>query len=180
MGLLLPELVPGLQFPRERVQTIWRHGSVPYIAFLPTSATSTGRDGGGATRRGGTRCSGSSTASSTASCVPGQTARAGRTCRSLLSFGAEINDDWGPWNGKWNGAGENDGYGDPTYPDGAERYRDAYRHLVDVFREEGATTSPSFSTSIPTRRSTAGTSCDWYYPGDVYVDWIGISVYGRL
>ena len=50
-----------------------------------------------------------------------------------------MNDDWGPWNARWNGAGETDGYGDPTYPDGAERYRDAYRHLVTLFRAEGAT-----------------------------------------
>ena len=27
----------GLRFPRERVLTIWRHGAVPYIAFLPAS-----------------------------------------------------------------------------------------------------------------------------------------------
>ncbi len=39
----------------------------------------------------------------------------------------------------WNGAGQADGYGDSTCPDGAERFRDAYRHLVTLFREEGAT-----------------------------------------
>src|SRR5581483_1376505 len=27
----------GLAFPRRRVETIWRSGSVPYIAFLPNS-----------------------------------------------------------------------------------------------------------------------------------------------
>jgi hypothetical protein len=28
----------GLAFPRQRVLSIWRHGAVPYVAFLPTSS----------------------------------------------------------------------------------------------------------------------------------------------
>ncbi|MBT8446564.1 MAG: hypothetical protein KJO38_05430, partial [Gammaproteobacteria bacterium] len=28
-------------------------------------------------------------------------------------------------------------YGDPTWPDGPERIRDFYRHVIDLFREEG-------------------------------------------
>jgi hypothetical protein len=71
-----------LQFPRERVQTIWRHGSVPYIAFLPTSGDFYGSGRQSPKPEPGTRCSGSSTASSTASSAPGLTARAGQTCRS--------------------------------------------------------------------------------------------------
>jgi len=32
----------------------------------------------------------------------------------LIDFGIEVNGDWFPWNGRWNGGGETDGYGDPT------------------------------------------------------------------
>ena len=128
-----------LQFPRERVDTIWRHGAVPYIAFLPTSGDfyGAGRLQHNPEKR-----------YTLQRIVDGVFDRQLRAWADgarranvpiLLSFGAEVNDDWGPWNGKWNGAGETTGYGDPTYPDGPERYRDAYRHLVDVFREEGAT-----------------------------------------
>ena len=28
------------------------------------------------------------------------------------------------------------GYGDPYFPDGPERFRDAYRHIIDLFRKE--------------------------------------------
>jgi hypothetical protein len=27
----------------------------------------------------------------------------------LLSFGAEVNDEWRPWNARWNGADQTDG-----------------------------------------------------------------------
>ena len=54
----------------------------------------------------------------------------------LIDFALEMKGDCFPWSGYWNGGGETAGYGDPDYPDGPERYRDAYRHLVELFREE--------------------------------------------
>ena len=121
------------------MDTIWRHGAVPYIAFLPTSGDFYGA---------GRLQQNPEQRYTLQRIIDGVFDRQLRAWADgarranvpiLLSFGAEVNDDWGPWNGKWNGAGETTGYGDPTYPDGPERYRDAYRHLVDVFREEGAT-----------------------------------------
>ena len=108
-----------LQFPRERVDTIWRHGAVPYIAFLPTSGDfyGAGRLQHNPEKR-----------YTLQRIVDGVFDRQLRAWADgarranvpiLLSFGAEVNDDWGPWNAKWNGAGETTGYGDPTYPDGA-------------------------------------------------------------
>jgi len=47
----------------------------------------------------------------------------------LMDFAVEANGDWFPWSGVLNGAGETGDYGDPDYPDGPEKYRDAYRHF---------------------------------------------------
>jgi glycosyl hydrolase family 26 len=91
-----------------------------------------------------------------------------------------VNDGWGPWNARWNGASQTDGYGDPAYPDGAERFRDAYRHIVSLFREEGATNVTWFFHADSYAPHEWWNTLDWYYPGDDYVDWLGISNYGSL
>jgi beta-mannanase len=66
------------------------------------------------------------------------------------------------------------------YPDGPERFRDAYRHLVTLFREEGATNVTWFFHADSYRQSEPWNQLHWYYPGDAYVDWVGISDYGSL
>ena len=75
---------------------------------------------------------------------------------------------------------ETEAYGDLDTPDGAERYRDAYRRLVTIFRSEGAR-NVSFVFSVDARSPSA----EWdavrlYYPGDAFVDWLAISDYGSL
>jgi hypothetical protein len=170
----------GMHFPRERVLTIWRHGAVPYVAFLPATGVfyGPGRKQRNPERRytlqriidGG---------------FDPQLRAWAHGARDLgvpllLSFGAEVNDEWGTWNARWNGADQTDGYGDPTYPDGAERYRDAYRHLVTLFRKEG-TTNVTFVFHVDSYRPYhAWNTLDLYWPGDSYVDWLGISDYGTL
>jgi hypothetical protein len=42
-----------------------------------------------------------------------------------------------PWGGRFDGGGAT-AFGDPNWPDGPERFRDAYRHIIDIFRQEGA------------------------------------------
>ena len=169
----------GLTFPRQRVLSIWRHGAVPYVAFLPTStAYLPGRSASGPEPR-------YTLERIAAGDFDRQLTAWADAARALgvpllLSFGADVNEDWGPWNGRWNGAGETEAYGDLETPDGAERYRDAYRHLVTLFRSEGAR-NVSFVFSVDARSSAA----EWdavhlYYPGDAFVDWLAISDYGSL
>ncbi len=97
----------------------------------------------------------------------------------LVEFGTEVNGEWFPWNGSYNGGGECGDYGDPGLADGPERFRDAYRHIVDLFRRHGARNVTWFfhvnSDSWP---RAAWNRMAAYYPGDEYVDWIGVSVYG--
>jgi hypothetical protein len=169
----------GLSFPRQRALSIWRHGAIPFVSFLPTSTPYVpGRSAGGAGRR-------YTLERITAGDFDRQLTAWARGARSLgvpilLAFGVEVNEDWGPWNGRWNGAGETEGYGDLAVPDGAEHYRDAYRRLVTLFRSEGAD-NVSFVFSVTARRSAeAWDAVRLYYPGDAFVDWLEISDYGSL
>lgn len=97
----------------------------------------------------------------------------------IVEFGTEVNGNWFPWNGQYNGGGNTKGYGDPSLPDGPERFRDAYRHIVDICRAEGATDITWVyhvnANSVPIEPWNTMAA---YYPGDDYIDWIGISVYG--
>jgi glycosyl hydrolase family 26 len=170
----------GLAFPRGRVLTIWRSGAVPYIAFLPHSGVFYGS--GRAQAYPESRFTLQRIIDGGFDHRLRAWARAARdtSIPLLLSFGAEVNDDWGPWSATWNGAGETTGYGDPTYPDGAERFRDAYRHVVTLFRAEGATNVTWFFHADTYAPQQGWNTLDLYYPGDAYVDWLGISDYGSL
>ncbi len=97
----------------------------------------------------------------------------------LMDFAVEANGDWFSWSGYYNGKGEKNGYGDPNYPDGPELYRDAYRHIIDLFREENVThTTWFFHSDIYSEPNEEWNQPKYYYPGDDYIDWVGISIYG--
>ncbi len=97
----------------------------------------------------------------------------------LVEFGTEVNGDWFPWNGSYNGGGIKDLYGDKNNADGPERFRDAYRHIIDLFRRHGVDNITWFfhvnASSYP---KETWNEINQYYPGDTYIDWIGISIYG--
>jgi hypothetical protein len=170
----------SLDFPRRTVLDVWRNGQIPFIRFEPSSAHFAGAP--------------------PLETLPEQTytlqhiidgqfdaqlrrwADAARDTNIplLVEFGPEVNDDNRPWNAKWNGAGQTDGYGDPNYPDGAERFRDAFRHIVDLFRGENATNVTWFFHADGTKQWDWWNELKWYYPGDDYIDWIGITEYGNL
>jgi hypothetical protein len=98
----------------------------------------------------------------------------------MMEFGPEVNGSWFPWNGAWNGR-DSDEYGQKNYPDGPERFRDAYRYIVRVFREAGAlNVTWVFHIASDGSPKEEWNSASYYYPGDEWVDWIGVSLYGRL
>lgn len=79
-------------------------------------------------------------------------------------------------------------YGDPTIPDGPERVRDLFRHVIDVFREEQVSNVTWFMYSgsgYMNPNALAPEEVDelellhpkYFYPGDEYLDWIGNSAY---
>ncbi len=91
----------------------------------------------------------------------------------IAEYGVEANGFWFPWNGLWN-------KGSGTYPDAVSSFREAYRRIIRIAREEGALNvrwvfhiDPWDEPVEPWNRF------EYYYPGDEWVDWVGVSVYGR-
>ena len=67
----------------------------------------------------------------------GRMTRIGYTISIMADFGPQMNGDWFPWSRMYeNGGGKKDGYGDRETADGPERFRDAYRHIINLFRKE--------------------------------------------
>ncbi len=97
----------------------------------------------------------------------------------ILEFGPEVNGDWFAWNGRWNGGGKRSGYGDPNVPDGPESFRDAYRQIIEIFRqEEVSNVTWVFHVDTSWSPHSWWNEAAFYYPGDDYIDWIGLSVFG--
>jgi beta-mannanase len=79
-----------------------------------------------------------------------------------LRFAHEMNGDWYPWAAKVNG-------------NSAAAYVEAWRHVVTIFRQEGATNvrwvwsaNVAFDGSTPLNQ---------LYPGDEWVDWVALDGY---
>jgi hypothetical protein len=105
----------------------------------------------------------------------------------VVEFGPEMNGNWFPWSGILNGAGKKDGYGDAKYVDGPERFKDAYRHIINLFKKQGVHnitwafhTFPPFEKNEDSELYKKWNNIKNYYPGDDYIDWIGLSVYGAV
>jgi len=97
----------------------------------------------------------------------------------LVEYGTEVNSDSFVWSGIHNGGGRMDGYGDLSLPDGPERFRDAYRHIIQICRDEGATNITwVFHMDNANHPNEPWNRPEYYYPGDEWVDWIGVSIYG--
>ena len=97
----------------------------------------------------------------------------------LVDFALEMNGDWFPWSGVFNGGSTTTDYGDPTLADGPERYRDAYRHIITLFREHHVDNITwVFHFNYGTLPYEEWNKPVHYYPGDEYIDWVGFSLYG--
>ncbi len=97
----------------------------------------------------------------------------------LVEFGTEVNGNWFPWNAQYNGAETTTDYGDPSLYDGAERFRDAYRHIIDIFNTNNVNNVTwFFHVNAYSEPDTDWNKLENYYPGDSYIDWLGVSIYG--
>jgi endoglucanase len=86
----------------------------------------------------------------------------------FMRWGHEMNGNWYPWSGAMNGGADG----------GAEKYIAAYRHVHDLFVEVGATNVVwvwcPLVVDVPYEAWNHWTN---YYPGDEYVDWVGLDAY---
>ncbi len=97
----------------------------------------------------------------------------------LVEFGTEVNGNWFPWSGSYNGGETTELYGDKNKADGPERFRDAYRHIIDLFRSHGVDNITwFFHVNVSSYPKEPWNEISQYYPGDTYIDWLGISIYG--
>lgn len=169
----------GLDFPLDRVQTVWRSGAIPWIRFNSDSGSDFGVGNPPDTKPGTYSLQNIIDGKFDAQLRAWADAARDTNIPIVLQYGDEENADWGAWAGIWNGAGETTGYGDPTFPDGPERFRDAYRHMVSLFRAEGATNVSWVFHMV----EWFGPNHPWesfanYYPGNDYVDWLALSLFG--
>ncbi len=163
----------GIKYPKEHIHAIHDAGSIPFVRLMPRSDEAQGA---------------AETYFSLQKIIDGdfdtaltQWAKDAKEddIPLLIDFAVEANGDWFGYSGVFNGAGRTDGYGDPDYPDGPERYKDAYRHIIDLFRQEGVEHITWFYhfnySSFPDEEWNRP---KYYYPGDRYIDWVGFSLYG--
>ena len=84
----------------------------------------------------------------------------------MVEFGTEVNGNWFPWSGAQNGK-------DP------KRFIDAYRHIIELFKNESANNITwVFHIDANSEPDAEWNKMSLYYPGDDYIDWIGVSIYG--
>jgi beta-mannanase len=97
----------------------------------------------------------------------------------MVAFAPEMNGAFYPWEGDFNGSDELAGYGDPLKVDGPERYVDAWKKVVNSFRTEGVkNVSWVFAPNALNGADDVWNAIKNYYPGDDYVDWLGIVAFG--
>jgi hypothetical protein len=75
----------------------------------------------------------------------------------IIEYGVEVNGNWFPWS-----------------QEGPEPYKAAYRHIVNLFKEQGVT-NVKWGFHVDATDNNNGYK---WYPGDDIIDWIGTSCYG--
>ncbi len=163
----------GVKFPKEEVELIHSLGKIPHIRMMPRS-NDVGNAGDPVFPLQNI-IDGDFDAALTQWAIDAR-----ETMIPLnLEFGVEVNGNWFPWNGSWNGDGDTNGYGNLYEPDGTERFKDAYRHIIKIFRENHVDNATwFFHVNYDSSPNIAWNAMKEYYPGDDYIDWIAISVYG--
>lgn len=87
----------------------------------------------------------------------------------IVEWGTEANGQWFSWNGIWNG-----GSGE-----GPRQFRDAYRRIVGLIRDQGArNVTWVFHVNGDDVPGEGWNRFEHYYPGGDVVDWVGLSNYG--
>lgn len=163
----------GIVYPKQQIETLHKNGVVPFVRLMPRSRFQVG---------------GQDPVYTLQKIIDGdfdielrewarQAKKSGIPL--LVEFGTEVNGNWFTWSGVSNGGGVTSEFGDPNIPDGPERFQVAYRHIIDLFKEEQAyNITWFFHVNLISGPLEEWNQPQFYYPGDDYIDWIGVSVYG--
>lgn len=101
-----------------------------------------------------------------------------------VAWGAECNGYWHSWNGMYNGI-DKLRRGREGHFEGSARFVDAYRHIINVMDSEGASNiNWIFEVAGHDNPNTSRQDRNWnafenYYPGDDYISWVAVSIYGE-
>jgi len=159
-------------FPERNVQLISRHGSVPLIFWSPWDKPYTEERG---PDRFGLREILAGKWDAYIDSWGDQAKQFGKPM--LVSWGLEMNGAWFPWSGTYYGggaAGADGGF------EGPETYKKAYRYVVDRVRARGAhNIAWVFHVQNYSYPGDDWNTMARYYPGAAYVDWLGMSLYGK-
>ncbi len=100
----------------------------------------------------------------------------------LVTWGLEMNGTWFPWSGCYYGQGQVIGARDGArLYQGPETFKRAYRYVVDRVRMHKVTNVLwGFHANNYSSPRAAWNTMANYYPGSSYVDWLGLSVYGKM
>jgi hypothetical protein len=97
----------------------------------------------------------------------------------LVAFANEMNGSWFPWSGVLYGAGRPGQVGPGTFQ-GPETFKKAFRYVVTRVRAVGASNvSWVFHANNTSDPDEPWNKMAQYWPGSEYVDWIGLSAYGK-
>ena len=152
----------GIKFPLQNVKVISGFGAVPYVRIMPRYDWTTGKrdvvydleriaDG---------------TYDNDIERWAEDAKKYGKPI--LAEFAPEMNGNWFPWSGLFNGKKA-----------GAELYKKAHRHIVEVMRDaEADNITWMYHVNAVSEPKASWNTMKAYYPGDDYIDWIGMSVYG--
>ena len=162
-------------FPSENVNLIWRHGSIPLLFWSPW-------DKPYEQDRGIDRFNLTTIAEGKWDAYIDAWGDSAKKFGHpiFVSFANEMNGTWFPWSGFYYGAGKPIPNTNPQQFEGPEAYKKAYRRVVDRVRARGANNVLWIFhvNNYPIPYDTWN-KMNSYYPGSDYVDWIGVSIYGK-
>ncbi len=162
-------------FPARNVEIISRHGAVPLIYWSPWDRPYTE----------GTKPDRFSLTHILAGDCDKYIIEWGRQAKAcghplMVAWGLEMNGDWFPWSGLFYGGGKMLSSGPKPRYVGPELYKQAYHHVVDLVRAQGAANIQwVFHANNSSNPMEPWNQMAPYYPGSAYVDWLAISAYGQ-
>jgi hypothetical protein len=149
-----------ISFPKKEVQIIKNFGSIPYIRMMPRSTYLENKKDPVYTLQ---------------RFIDGkfdkELKRWAKDAKNfadplIVEFGLEMNGDWFPWSGIHNGKNP-------------EKFKKAYIHIIEILRNVGADNITFvYHVNYGSAPEEKWNTMSAYYPGDKYIDWIGMSIYG--
>lgn len=156
----------GLEYPKKSIDTIYKMGAIPYVRFLPRSTLKEHQ------KEITYSLDNINNGKFDIQLKAWAKEAKADNIPIIMDFALEMNGDWFGWSGLLNGG---------EASDAPKKYRKAYRHIIDLFRKEGANNITwFFHPTIRTEPNEEWNKPKNYYPGDDYIDWIGISIYGAF